>query len=328
MIKVGSIGFGRHFRRSLLPNLMAIEDVALTAVAERDPVLRQSASDRFPGVATYETDTQLLSESGVDAVIISTDPLSHVHLANAAIRAGKHVFVEKPLGISSAPVAELAQLAEESGRVVMTGTMWRFAPAHTLVASWMAERGTRPSILNVNATFPEVITRDGWEMNELELAFYDMFIHALDWSTVHIGSPESVTAHILPSRRPHHVEVSVQLRSADGRLGILNLSTASSAYQISTWIHADDGSVIEIDTKERVRITSLPTWSGTPGWIRDRPTLNWEPGQVYRGWSRKGYFEELTEFTERISTGRDVALGAQEAAHTLSVIERCLKAAD
>lgn len=325
-IALASIGYGRHFRRSLLPNVIAADDLTLVAVAERDPTSRETIHETLPGLRTTGGHREILESPDIDAVLISVDPSANIDLALEAVEAGKHVFVEKPVGTDPDAAARLARAADDAGVVVMTGTMWRFAPVHSVLDSWLAEQGTRAAFLNVNVTFPEIITRQGWAMSETELAFYDMFVHAIDWSLVHLPGAALRDIVAIPTSQPGRVEVSVRLQDDEGRLAVLNMAAGSHAYQIATWLHTERGDVAEIDTKERLRITTRPTWSRTEGWIRDRPTLNFEAGQVYRGFSRKGYAEELAEFGARIRDGRDHGTGAAQAAAALAVINQALSA--
>jgi predicted dehydrogenase len=323
-IRIGSIGFGRHFRRSLLPNVVGTEDFALAAVAELDDDLRRDAARRLPGVAVYRTAEELLAESDVDAVVISTHPDAHVPLTRTGLEHGRHVFVEKPVATTAAPIQALAALAEERRRVVMTGTMWRHAPVHTVLGDWLEQQQTRPAVATVSATFPPVITRPGWDMSTLELAFYDMFVHPIDWASWLLGRITKYDAVLLDSDDDGTVVAQIRLWSEDGRLASLTLATGSRAYQISAWAQTDAGDVIEIDTKERLRITTLPTWSGTEGSFRDRATLDWEAGQLYRGWGRKGYAESFGVFSRRIREDRDHAAGLHQAAHAMGLVEGIL----
>lgn len=323
-ISIAAIGFGRHFRRSLLPNLIGCERFALAAVAERDPALRALASERLPGIPIL-ADASEVFQLPVAAVLISTDPSGHVQLTRAALDAGKHVFVEKPLGTGPEAVRELALAAEERRLVVSVGTMWRHAPPHRVVEDWLASHHARVRLADIAVTFPDVLAREGWDLGPLELAMYDMVIHPLDWARHLIGEVGSVDAVRVPSSRPGEIVASIRLTSPSGdALATVSAATGSHAYQVTAWLHATTGDLIEVDTKDRVRITTSPTWSGTDGSIRDRATLGWETGQLYRGWARKGYAEELTAFAGRIAAGQADGGELRAAAATLEIIGRCL----
>ncbi|HUY44662.1 MAG TPA: Gfo/Idh/MocA family oxidoreductase [Streptosporangiaceae bacterium] len=323
-ISIAAIGFGRHFRRSLLPNLIGCERFTLAAVAERDPAVRAVASERLPGIPVLAAASDAF-QLPVDAVLISTDPSGHVQLTRAALDAGKHVFVEKPLGTEPGAVRELALSAEEGQLVVSVGTMWRHAPSHRVVDNWLASHDAGVRLADVAVTFPDVLAREGWDLGPLELAMYDMMIHPLDWARHLLGGVGAVDAVRVPSSRPGEIVVSVRLTSPSGdALATISAATGSHAYQVTAWLHTTSGDLIEVDTKDRVRITTSPTWSGTDGSIRDRATLGWEAGQLYRGWARKGYAEELAAFADRIAAGQSGGGELRAAAETLEIIGRCL----
>lgn len=326
MVRVGIVGFGNHMRKSLLPNLIGTEGLQIIAVADIAASRRKLATELLIGVQVFADASELFANAEVEAVLISADPDSHVELARQALRGGKHVFVEKPLGTDPALIEELATLADDVDRALMVGTMWRHAPAHRLIDNWLAERATEPTSISISATFPAVLVRPGWAGSERDLAFWDMFIHPIDWVLGLLGPVRDVRAQEIPTQESGRVDCVLTLVDMNGHIATLTLSTASNAYQVATWIHTEDGSVIEVDTKERLRITSAPTWSGTEGWIRDRPTLNWEPGQLYRGWGRQGYAEELREFAAQAGGANEGGTSARSSAETSRVIRRCLEA--
>src|SRR5918999_2819827 len=69
------------------------------------------------------------SYDGVEAVVVATPVPTHYELARRALEAGKHVFVEKPAAMRGAEMEELAELAEERGRVLMPGHLLLYHPA-------------------------------------------------------------------------------------------------------------------------------------------------------------------------------------------------------
>jgi predicted dehydrogenase len=326
-ISIAAIGFGRHFRRSLMPNLLGCERFTLTAIAERDPATRTQAAQSFPGLPVV-ADVKEILDSPVDAVLISTDPSGHVDLTRSALQAGKHVFVEKPLGTDPEAVRELAQTARAQNRVVSVGTMWRHAPSHRVLDHWLTEHAASTRLVDIAVTFPAVFARTGWDLDAVELAFYDMFIHPIDWARHLLGGIGDIDTVMLPSGREGEITTSIRLTNpAKSAMATINAATGSHAYQVATWLHTTTGDLIEVDTKDRLRVTTSPTWSGTEGSLRDRSTLGWEAGQLYRGWARKGYSEELTAFADRIDCtppSQETLSELDMAADTLTAIGRCL----
>jgi UDP-2-acetamido-3-amino-2,3-dideoxy-glucuronate N-acetyltransferase len=125
-MKVAVVGCGAWGR-----NLVRVFDGLGVLAAVCD--VRASALD---GVGRSRRDIRrtddvrgLLRDPGVDAVAIATPAASHYRLARAALRAGKHAFVEKPLALRSVEAERLIELARASGRTLMVGHLPRYHPA-------------------------------------------------------------------------------------------------------------------------------------------------------------------------------------------------------
>jgi predicted dehydrogenase len=331
-IRLGLVGFGRHLRRYLLPNIIAEPRLLLRAVAEPDKALREEAASRLPGLAIHEDGEALMSSGAVDAVLISTGPDSHARLTAQAFAYGLHVFVEKPLGTSAAVVRELAATAEAKNLAGMNGTMWRWAPVTTVLRDWLATRGTT-ALMAVTVTLPRIDLRPAWrgdwQLGLLETAFFDAFVHPVDWTTLFLDEVTQVRTTVVQSDRDSgRVLATVELRDRRSALATLSMVTGSDAYQVGAWAQLSDGCLWEMDGMRRITITGQPTWTGTAGGMRDRATLHWEPGQLYRGWGRQGYAEELACFADAVLAGEPGRVtNLAGVAHTFDVLAAGLAAA-
>lgn len=130
-VRVGVLGCSAVARRRFLPALVA-STAELTAVASRDFRRAGEFAGRF-GCAAARDYEELLRRDDVDAVYVSVPTGLHRHWALAALRAGKHVLVEKPLATSRAEGAEVLQAAEVSGRLVMENRMFAHHSQHETV---------------------------------------------------------------------------------------------------------------------------------------------------------------------------------------------------
>jgi len=83
----------------------------------------------YPELATTHEFDELLNDQQLDAVVIATPVRFHYSMAKAALNAGKHVFIEKPMARTEAEAAELVSLAERQGLVLMVGHTFLFSPA-------------------------------------------------------------------------------------------------------------------------------------------------------------------------------------------------------
>jgi len=117
-LRIGVIGYG-YWGPNLVRNFAAGPRTCVVAIAESSPDRRQAAATSFPHIRCVGDAAQLIGDPDVDAVAIATPIFTHHGLAKAALEAGKHVLVEKPLAPSVAEAEELAELAERTGRVLM-----------------------------------------------------------------------------------------------------------------------------------------------------------------------------------------------------------------
>lgn len=124
-IRIGLIGpgaIGAVHRDAIA----ATEGLVLAAVAGGGEASRA----RFPGIPGFETAAQMIGAGGLDAVVIATPGSLHAGPARAALQAGLHVLVEKPLAVDLDEAEALTRLAATSGLVCATVSQRRFEPAH------------------------------------------------------------------------------------------------------------------------------------------------------------------------------------------------------
>jgi predicted dehydrogenase len=128
LVRVGVIGYG-YWGPNLVRNFGDQEGCAVTAIADRSPARLERAGKRAPGAELYTDALPLIHSNDVDAVIVATPVASHFELAHAALRAGKHVLVEKPLTSSADQAMRLIDEAAARQRVLMVDHTFVYTPA-------------------------------------------------------------------------------------------------------------------------------------------------------------------------------------------------------
>lgn len=131
-IRLGILGCSDIAGRRLLP-AVAGSSAEPVAVASRDAARAATFANRF-GCAAVQGYDMLLAREDVDAVYVSVPTGLHWEWALAALRAGKHVLVEKPLATTAAEGAELITTAHDQGLQVMENRMFVHHPQHARVA--------------------------------------------------------------------------------------------------------------------------------------------------------------------------------------------------
>jgi predicted dehydrogenase len=124
-IRVAVLGSGR-WGRNLVRNLHDLG--ALAAVADPSEPARSEVAATYPGVKVLERADDALSDD-VDAVVVATPAVTHADLAVQALRAGKHVFVEKPFTLTVEDAERVVAEADAAGRTLMVGHLLLYQPA-------------------------------------------------------------------------------------------------------------------------------------------------------------------------------------------------------
>ena len=154
-LSVGFIGAGNYASSMLLPHLAGREDVRLAHVATKRSLSSVNAQKKF-GFAAVGTDVEaLLQDDSVDAVFIVTRHSSHADLVCRALRAGKAVFVEKPLALTTEQLDGVLRTVDATGNDrLMVGFNRRFAPLLTEMRTRFGlPRGSSSARYLVNAGY-------------------------------------------------------------------------------------------------------------------------------------------------------------------------------
>jgi len=117
---LAQLGCG-YWGPNLLRNFSALPNSRVKYVVDSSAERRAFVEKNFPQAKAVETSNSVLDDPEVDAVVIATPAATHFSLALAALKAGKNVFVEKPLATKVGEVDELTRCAKEHSLVVMVG---------------------------------------------------------------------------------------------------------------------------------------------------------------------------------------------------------------
>jgi predicted dehydrogenase len=133
-VRVAVVGLG-YWGPNLVRNLHEVPGAEPTWVCDLRPDALDPITRRYPAVQATTSLDAVLADESVDAVVIATPVSKHHAMAAAALRAGKHVFVEKPLAASSEEAVDLIDLAEQRGLVLMPGHTFLYSPPVMMIKS-------------------------------------------------------------------------------------------------------------------------------------------------------------------------------------------------
>lgn len=122
-INTGVLSYGMSGRVFHTPFLEASELFNLRAIVERS---KKNAAADFPNIISYDSVDELLADQEIELVVVNTPNDTHYDFASAALSAGKHVLVEKPLVPSSSQAEALFELAKRKGKKIFTFHNRRF----------------------------------------------------------------------------------------------------------------------------------------------------------------------------------------------------------
>lgn len=118
MIRIGVVGYGR-WGPNLARCVMTSDACSLAGVADQSRAALDRAAAAHPGATLWTDWREMLADPTLDAVVVATPTRSHFEIAGAALRAGKHVLVEKPLTETSEQAQTLIDEARRRGLVLM-----------------------------------------------------------------------------------------------------------------------------------------------------------------------------------------------------------------
>jgi len=213
-VRLGAVGCG-GFARFALQHFLRAPGVELVAVADLYPKAAREVARRF-GVRVVEDPEALLAARGVDCIYLATPPHLHAAQALLALRAGKHLLVEKPLALDVEAAGELIRLAEERGLLLAVNQMQRYNPLFDLVQALIAS-ATLGDVLHgyfENYASDENLPPDHWFWDPAKSGgiFVEHGVHFFDLFAGWLGSGRVVAAQA--TLRPHPAGPPVQSQVA------------------------------------------------------------------------------------------------------------------
>ncbi|MBV6402782.1 MAG: L-threonine 3-dehydrogenase [Anaerolineales bacterium] len=224
-VNLGVLGAGLFANSVLLPSIKKVDGIQLVGIASSGGLHAQHAGKKFGFKYATSSDDEIINDPNINTAAILTRHDSHAELVVKALKAGKHVFVEKPLAINSDQLSVISkQLTKTDNCSLMTGFNRRFAP---LAQSLQSQISNLKSPLHVhyrvNAGYlpPTHWTQDpniggGRIIGEA--------CHFIDFITFLVGvAPVSVTAHGLPNEGKYSEDnVSMTFTFPDGSIGVVD----------------------------------------------------------------------------------------------------------
>jgi len=315
-IKLGIVGYGRIVELVHLPLIRGNPEFSISGVCDITPQRLESASRR--GFTVYAQLEDLL-DSPVDAVLIATPPDTHYEIAVKALKAGKHVMLEKPVCIDAQEVTMLQALAYQYDKVVSVYQNRRFDNDFLLVRQVLAE-GSLGSILFVErrhssfgsgSSFGVKSFYPNWR-NEARFgggALLDWGVHLVDQLLqLQLGRVDAISA-CMKELRWQQGDVEDYVRSTlmldNGILLSLDINFGSNA-AFPLWVVGGDKATLQIQANQEAFLYEKGG-AATPVAL---PLVSKDaPGQIY------------SSFAGRILRKEELTVSLEEAVETMRVMD-------
>ncbi|MEO5898235.1 MAG: bi-domain-containing oxidoreductase [Vicinamibacterales bacterium] len=288
-LRVGLVGAGNLARWVHLPILQKMNGVEVRGVCSTSGARGLSYAKRFGAQYCCADYDQLLNDPDVDIIFILTRNQYHASQALAALEAGKHVFVEKPMALTREECRSLEEAVRNTGRQLTVGFNRRFAPFYRAQKARLQSRST-PVVLNCRVNSPGI--SGAYWMADPAIGgailgeachFVDLMYWLLD------AEPVSVSAFSLPTGNVHPVgenNIVSSFRFSDGSIGNLTYCTVGS--------RTSGGERVEVFGEGIGVVTEDFTRLEIRGAAR-RSKSTW--------WAEKGYTDLVSSFVEAVREG-------------------------
>jgi predicted dehydrogenase len=288
-IKFALIGAGNLAKWAHLPALKKIPGAALHAVHSNSGARGKSYAMRFGATFSGSDRDEILSDPDIDAVLIASRHRDHASQAVAALEAGKHVFIEKPMAITLDECRAISDAVESSGKRLMVGFNRRFAPYYVEMKKNLAGRKT-PIVVSVRMNSPGI--EKGWaaepEQGGVVLGEGCHFVDLMYWLLE--SEPVSVSAYGFDRHN-----VAATFKFADGSVGNFIYTVVGSessggefveAFAPGVAVSSEDFKSLTVKKKTRRSNSKL--------------------------FAAKGYDEQLASFVKSLKTGSETEVTVRD----------------
>lgn len=332
-IRCAFVGAGNHSFRNVYPALQ-YAPVDLHAVCDTDISRARAYAKQFGAAHSYADHHEMLRIERPEAVFIVTgyDADGRVQATDIAmdcLRAGAHVWMEKPTAATSLEIRDLERTSRESGRSVMTGLKKIFTPAMQKVKAVItsSDFGT---VSSISVRYPQSLPAEDERDNGAGMrGFLDHIYHPAAILT-YLGGPISRMSY---EWEPANGATVTSLRFASGAIGALHLAAGAAPNSPLERVEVvGRGGNIVIDNGVRVtyyRAGGESVYGREGSYLVDDQVapLMWEPefslGQLYnKNLFYLGYVPEILHFCDAVSGNVPLTLGTlEQAAQIMALYE-------
>jgi predicted dehydrogenase len=316
-LRVGLVGCGYH-GVALAQGVVRSDRLRLVGCADPDEGGTGRVAALADGISAHRSLAELLEEADVDAVLIAT-PHDHLApLALSAIRAGKHVLVERPMAMDEAQAREVEFAAASAGVTCMVGYSFRYGMARYV--SDLLARGAVGDLRAITGSIGTPPMNDDWVAQAESGGGPLMYVgcHLIDLALWFVAEePISVSATI--AHRPGtgvDDTSALQLEFTDGRVAQFLVTQSAAGFFYDLKVIGRSGS-ITLRGRNFVQFEVEVHSSALPGWREPtiiRPSMQTDHITMM-------LMPELAEFADAVERGRPPGVTASDGRRVLRVLD-------
>lgn len=324
-VRIGLAGCGA-VSHQYLPNLLRLPALAVAAVSDVDSAAATKVSEQY-GVPAVPVD-DLLADPQIDIVVNLTPIAYHVPVTRNILRAGKHVYSEKPLATTVSEARELLALAEAKGLAVAGAPDTLLGMAFQAARRELESSGLGRPLAVVAAMLRSQAFSARYFSNHN--ALFDMAPYYVSALASLFGPVREVSGYL--EYAPKAADEPVLTVGVSGVLHFVSGLTASLALNWgSTYRH--EVAVLDVYTESGVARFANPNNFGDPAFVRRYadPAGQWQeiPGSRQPAeWLHNRRGLGVAEMADALAAGRTPRASGQLALHVVDVIESLIKAAE
>ncbi len=167
-LRLGVIGAGTHVASALMPAFSSIPDVDVIKICAPSSLRAADIARRYGIPSVVTESSELIEDEEISAVVIATRHDTHAGLAIRALKAGKHVWVEKPLALGIEDIDAIEEAQRESGKTLLVGFNRRFSPlTEAVIRHVRVTESSGPYYISVRAN-PGPLEPGHWVLDRSE----------------------------------------------------------------------------------------------------------------------------------------------------------------
>jgi predicted dehydrogenase len=310
--------------------------VHLTALCDTSKFMVQALKNFLPGINFYRDYNDMMQKESIDAVYITTPTGSHANIVSDCARAGKHIFVEKPLGTDLTEANQAADAVKQKGLHSQVGYVCRYAPTFEK-AKEILDSGAIGSVLGFGSVkYSSDVMRKvekSWRFMRKKSeggggVVNEFACHGVDLLVWMFGEPKSVSAKV-ESWYSAQVEDYVHAIFDYGKFsGWIDSSWSMQDYRkpyTRIEVTGDNGKLIVTDSELRWLVTNDHA-GHKAGWYSTNITELYEPTRIFVGDIM--FTRQTDAFIESMEGGPPARSNITEALRTQRVLEAIHKHGD